>query len=62
MSRRYKITKDIPLFKKDSVFIFFEDSESVFRVYDDGTFAEYPLREELAGYLWLIKDDFLQEV
>ena len=49
-----KLIKDIPMLKKGSIFYFELETGCVWSVIDKKT-ASYPLRQGLAGYLWLLR-------
>ena len=46
---------ELPYLKKGNLYNFDMDSGNVFRLCENGKFAEYPLRSGLAGYLWMLK-------
>lgn len=51
---KLKLIKEVPMFYKDSVFYFDFDEAMVYGVEDDKV-NETPLRQGLAGYLWLLR-------
>ncbi len=53
--RKYKLQLNgIPLLNKNDIFAFDDDTGEVWRIYENGESASYPLRKELSGYLWLL--------
>ena len=55
MSKRrlYRLIHDLPFLKAGTVFVFY-DSTALVHWIDNGQETEYPLRQGLAGYLWLL--------
>ena len=58
MNRRsvYKLTVDIPMLNKETLFVFYDGSGHVYWI-DDGRETDIPLRDGLAGYLWLLRTE-----
>lgn len=53
--KKYKLLIDIPLFKKNSVYLFDFENDYIYFINDDNNvISEFPMRESLAGYLWLL--------
>ena len=54
MNRRrvFRLIKDVPMLHK-GLFVFY-DSTGLVHWIDNGEETEYPLRNGLAGYLWLL--------
>ncbi len=62
--RTYQLKIDLPFLKKGRAFVFEDDTANVYAVLD-GKVATYPLREGLAGYLWMLlteKNKYLEPV
>lgn len=51
--RTFELLVELPFLPKGRLFWFDDDTGNVFAVLD-GKIAEYPLRNALAGYLWLL--------
>lgn len=56
--QRMKMNISLPFFHQGTIYAFDYDSKNVWRCNENGSLFDYPLREELSGYLWMIKDDF----
>ncbi len=52
-----RLIKNVPLLKKGRLFLFEIDTGMVWGMKDKNTTFSYPLREELAGYLWLLRTE-----
>jgi hypothetical protein len=64
MERIYELKIDLPFLPKGAKYSFDYEMGWVYR-WDKGERFEYPLREELAKYLWLLKTEgntYLKEV
>ena len=57
--QRMKMLISLPFFNQGSIYAFDYESENVWRCNDDNSLFDYPLRDELSGYLWMIKDNFV---
>lgn len=54
----YKLKVDIPFLKKGDVFAFDIELGNVYSVNEKSqVVCEYPLRQGLAGYLWLLRTE-----
>lgn len=63
--KKYKLLIDIPLFAKNSIYLFDFENDYIYFVGNTGIISEFPLRESLAGYLWLLlseDEDYFQEI
>jgi hypothetical protein len=64
-ARVFQLRVDLPFMKVGNLYSFDDEIGWVYRCNDDGSRWEYPLREGLRGYLWLLKsenDTYLKEV
>lgn len=51
--RTFRLLLDLPFLTKDTLFIMYDSSGAVHWV-DNGKETQYPLRQGLASYLWLL--------
>ncbi len=63
--RRFKLLIDLPFLKKGTVYWFDEETGKIH--WENGgkdNFSDYPLREGLAGYLWMLRTEtkYLKEL
>ena len=49
-----RLKKDFPMLRKGSKFFFGEQSGDVFGYENENKVMDHPLRQGLAGYLWLL--------
>ncbi len=62
--RVFELKIDLPFMKKGNLYSFDDELGWVYRCDDGGVRFEYPLREGLSEYLWLLKsenDKYLKE-
>jgi len=50
--RVFRLIKDVPMLHR-GLYVFYESTGHVHRI-NNGKEGEYPLRNSLAGYLWLL--------
>jgi hypothetical protein len=63
--KRFKLMINLPFLRKGSLFDFEYQTAWVYGIEESGERMEYPLRDGLAGYLWLLKTEgsrYLKEV
>lgn len=60
--RYFELLVDLPFLKQRRVFAFDDDTGNVFAILD-GVESSYPLRNGLAGYLWLLLtcDEYMKD-
>lgn len=51
--RTYELRVDLPFLTKGTVFVFYDSTGNVHWI-DNGKETNHPLRNGLAGYLWLL--------
>lgn len=49
----YKLLKELPFLRKDTIFAFEFETACIYLV-SDGLIAEHSLRSGLSGYLWML--------
>ena len=54
--RAYKLLVNLPFLKKGSIFHFYDEDGNIFAVHNLIE-SEYPLRQGLSGYLWLLSTE-----
>jgi len=61
--RLFKLLKELPMLSKDTVFVFYDSTSYVHWIFN-GRETEYPIRQGLAGYLWLLltEDGYFEHI